>query len=125
MSEVTFVDEIETIAEEVARSVAATVEGLTNTLAPDGRQFGKRKASEEERIRTYAETLHMNPQGQLDFIRGIVQKILGYLKGAPADVIAQVHPYDIAIKRLIQYSAEMEPKLQEEMMKVRENHGRN
>lgn len=121
MSDTTFIDEVEAIAAEVAHNIAVTVEGLADALASDGRGFNRERRTPRERLVHYVETFHGNPQGQLDYIRAIVQKVLGYLKGAPAEVVAMVHPYDIAIKRAIAYSAEMEALLREEAMKARAN----
>jgi hypothetical protein len=121
VDDITFMDEMEAIAEEVADSMAYWADTLAEALAPDGRPFGKKKLTERQRLRNYVNTFKGNPQGQLTFVRDAVGRILNPLQGAPPEVVGSVHPYEIAFRHAIHYSSLMERLYAEEQVKIRES----
>lgn len=118
MAVITFIDEIEDVAEIVAEDLYHIVEGMTDALAPDGRPLGMRKQSEREQLRDYVQTLRGNPDAWVQRVRDIATEITQSLVGQPPEVVASVHPYSIAMGLMWEHSARMEARLKREEAKA-------
>lgn len=108
----TFIDLLESVIDIVSDAAVKQIESVTTALAPDGRGFGLTFQTDDEMIADYMQ-LRGNPQAWGDYIFSAVQQIEQKLSESALDpqAIASVHPFDIAQKAAIQYSAEMEGKL--------------
>lgn len=86
---------------------------VTNVLSPDGRPFGYVEQTDEEQLNDYF-LLRGNSQAWAEKIGGIAGDITKKLTDSqvPEDDILSIHPMDIAQKWAINYSTEMEAKLE-------------
>lgn len=108
----TYIDTLEQVIETVSDYAVQAVVDVTAALAPDGRGFGQVPETEEAQIEAYMK-LRGDPMAWGDFIFSAAQEIEQKLaeSAVSPDLIASVHPFDIAQKYAIQYSADMEKKL--------------
>lgn len=105
----TYIDELESIVEEVSDWAVELVTYITNVINPSGRPFGSVEQSDTERIKAYQE-IRGDTSKWAAFIDENAKKLIESLSqsGVSPDFLASVHPYDIAEKYAITYSAEME-----------------
>lgn len=108
----TYIDTLEMVIETVSDYAVSAIVDVTAALAPDGRGFGQELQSEEAQIEDYMK-LRGDALAWGDFIFSTAQQIEQKLaeSAVSPDLIASVHPFDIAQKYAIQYSADMERKL--------------
>lgn len=108
----TYIDQLERIVDIVSDWAVQTVIDVTQSISPDGRGLFMVPQSDEEMLQDYL-VLRGQPMAWgtyiMDAAQSIEQKLLD--SGLPQDEIANVHPFDIAQKYAIMYSAEMEEKL--------------
>lgn len=118
MSTPTFIDGMETIAEEVSAWGTEYVNRIVDSLSPDGRPFGMERSSERDQLRLYVSQLRGNRDAWLNWVRSKTQFIQTVLLGLPEDKILSVHPGDIALRFAYVYSYRMEQLLAEETKKA-------
>lgn len=118
----TFIDSAEHIVDEVAEWGIEFVEKVVDSLAPDGRAYGMEKRSQKELVREYNESLRGNPDAWRQWIEERATRIVTLLQEqqVPEEEIVSVHPYSIAEKYAVAYSAQMERRLRKEEEKARE-----
>ena len=119
-----FLNQIETIADEVGTWAASQIQMILDTLMPDGVPYGGRKLTEREQVVFYMKNLRGNPQAWSQYLNSRVKDISDNLEQLyskfqvdPAS-IAEIHPWDIVIRRAVAYSAKMEKLLGEYEMKT-------
>lgn len=105
----TYIDQLEKVAEEVSDWAVGVIERVYETLAPDSRGWEETLQSEEEQINDYI-MLRGNPEAWGQYLFSLVQDIQQklYDAGLKPDDIVSVHPWDIAQKFALDYSARME-----------------
>lgn len=111
----TYLQELEDVVEEVSDWASSLVNEVTTALMPDGRPFQMPEASIDEQLSDYVQ-LRGNPQAWIEWIGTQAGTITTKLQdaGISSDDIASVHPFDIAAKFAIHYSAEMETQLRKQ-----------
>jgi hypothetical protein len=109
---ITFIDELENDATEVAHRLVKLRDTILDALAPDGRGFQEAKATEREQVQEYVTLLRGNPAAWEGWIMTRATQISAALGGLPPDVVAEVHPWDIAQRYALDYSAHMEKALE-------------
>ena len=104
-----FVDDVELIADEIADWVAVTVNDTVRYLSPNGRPLGEQKMTPEEQLISYLQ-MRGNVMAWQQFIDGYAQQIIQRVssEGVNPEVIASIHPYDLAVAFAVDYSARME-----------------
>ncbi len=107
-----FVDEAEEIVDIVADWAEEIIEDAVSRLSTKGRPFMQREKSEAEQLKEYM-TLLSSPDPQASFLayidgkaRDIITRLIN--SGVPEEEIVTIHPYDIAARHTIIWSAEME-----------------
>lgn len=110
-----FIDQIESVVDDVSDWAVETVDRITKALSPDGRPFDEVKKTKAQLMAEYME-LRGNPEAWVQWIDSKVVEIMTYLTGEGIDqeYMAGVHPYSIAISYAIDYSARMERMLMAE-----------
>ena len=113
----TFVDEAESIVEEVASRLAAEIEAVVNALAPDGRAYGTEIKSLDEQLDEYRAIRNDVGSWQV-WISNKTMEISQQLQmgGVAQDKIEAINPLKIAIAYANDYSAKMEKHLAERML---------
>ncbi len=116
-----FIADAEEIVDEVAEWGAEYVDRVVEALSPDGRPFGMEKRNDEELIKDYVTNLRGNPDAWANRIRTMVAKGQQRLQqaGLTQDQIAGVHLYDVVERLNIEYSVQMERKIQQKQRKLR------
>lgn len=105
----TYIDQLERVADEVSDWATAMILRIYETLAPDNRGWDETLQSEEDQINDYI-MLRENPEAWGQYIFELAQDIQTKLAdaGLPSDDIASVHPWDLAQKFALDYSFRME-----------------
>lgn len=105
----TFIDEVEILVDILTEWSEDYIDQLLEGLAPDGRPFGTHAQTKEEQLEEY-QTIKGSPDRWWQYVDGMAKALMEKLQanGLSPDQIAAVHPYDIAFKRAIAYSVEME-----------------
>lgn len=118
-----FVDETEMVAEDVAKWAAEMVTTAIKSLAPDGRGWQEKNLTEREQLALYMKNLRGNPEAWAQWIDERVKKILSKLQeaGVPEDIALGVHPYSIVQSQAINYSYRMEQALKREQGRLFES----
>lgn len=108
----TFIDELEDIIDTVSDWCVDVVNQAVSTLAPDGRPFMTETKSESEQLQLYMSFINSpDPQAMLaSYIVAKASEIANKLAASniSPDKILSVHPYDIAARHVIIWSAKME-----------------
>ena len=109
-TEASFIEDFEEVIEVAAQWGAKYVDEIVHILSPDGRALGMEKLSEKEAVARYMRELRGNPEAWANWIREKVSLIKGELTkaGLSEELILSVHPYDVAERFAIVYSARME-----------------
>lgn len=111
----TFIDDLEEVVEAAAQWAVEQVDIIVDVLAPDGRAFGTKKLTPEEKIAQYLQ-LRGNATAWAAWVDDrastIVQELL--MGGVSAEDIQAIKPLDIATAFAIQYSASMEKLIKEQ-----------
>ena len=104
-----FVSDAEQVADDIAEWVAEIVDDIVKHLSPDGRPFGEAKKTKAMQLEEYLE-LRGDPAKWLIFLDTHAQRIIERVsaEGVSPEIVASLHPYDIAVSYAINYSAEME-----------------
>lgn len=108
----TYIDQLEKIIEVVSDWAVETVIQVTDVIAPDGRGLFKEPQTDEEMIADYLQLRGDSLAWGtyiMDAAQAIEQKLLE--SGLPPDEVVAVHPFDIAQKYALMYSADMEERL--------------
>ena len=108
-----FISELEEDTDTVVKWGTRIVEEAFQALSDNGRPFEYEPKSEADKLEEYITTLQGNPQAWFMWIDQRAQEIIGRLMKAnlAPELIASVHPYDIAYFMAHKHSAEMESKL--------------
>lgn len=108
-----FVSELEEDVDTVVEWGTRIVEEAVQALSDKGRPFEYEPKSNADKLEEYTTTLRGNPEAWFMWIDQRAQEIIGRLMKAnlAPELIASVHPYDIAYFMAHKYSAEMESKL--------------
>lgn len=96
------------MVEEVSQEGLSIYETILDTLAPDGRPFGKEPESKKEQLDTYLRMYRGNPEAWADYMRNIVQLVQTEMAEAAPELAAAAHPYNIAQALAMEYSYKME-----------------
>lgn len=112
----TYVDQLERVADEVSDWATAVIFRVYETLAPDNRGWDETIQSEEDQINDYV-MLRGNPEAWGQYLFELAEDISTKLMdaGLPSDDIASVHPWDLAQKFALDYSVRMETLLEGKM----------
>jgi len=110
----TFIDFTEAMVEDVAQGLSDTIDMIVDILAPDGIGWQQEPMTDAERIDDYVKNYRGNVAAWENKIRTTVSAISQQLQGLPPGVLAQVHPYDIAERLALYYSAQMEGMISEQ-----------
>lgn len=108
MSEPTFIDEIEADAMVVAKRLMLTRDAVLAALAPDGRGFNEEKATERERLDDYVKNFRGNPEAQQQWIANEALRMTAAIQGVKPELVAALHPWDLAVRLALKYSVTME-----------------
>lgn len=106
------VDSIDEIVETVSDWAVDIIKDALTALNPSGRPYGFVDQPIEEQLNDYI-LIKSNDQAWLAFIQNKSQEIIQRLTeaGLPEDELAAIHPFDIASRYAIAYSAYMEDEL--------------
>ena len=110
---VSYIDELEEVVDIVATWAYEVVEEVITAISPDGKPFGMKPKTQEEKIEEYL-VLRGNPEKWGQWITSNADFITKKLResGVAEDKVLSVHPYDLAIRLAVKYSADMEPLVQ-------------
>lgn len=112
MSTEGFLEQSDEVIEEVSQWAVDMIKEVADALNPSGKPFGHVEDDIEDQIIEYI-PLRGNQEAWLSFIDEKAQQITKRLQdaGVGNDAILSVHPYDIAAKYAINYSAYMEEEI--------------
>lgn len=107
-----FLEQSEEVIDQVSDWAVEMIKEVTQALNPSGKPYDHEEQDVEEQIAEYI-PIRGNPESWLNFIDEKAQQIIQRLHeaGVPEDAIISVHPYDIAAKYAINYSAYMEEEI--------------
>ena len=118
----TFIDELEDIVEIVSDWSVEVVRDAVQKLSTDGRPFMMDKKSTRQQLDEYLMLINSpDPVAAcVMYIDQMAETVAGHLLASniPPNEIVAIHPYDIAARHLIIWSAEMETLLQKEQARV-------
>ena len=116
MSE-TFIDELESIVDEVSTWMAEQVTRVTKALAPDGRPFGSDKVDIEQQLDEYRR-IRNSPELWTAWINAKSGEIQNELttSGVDIEAIGVINPQQLAISYAQVYSQRMEKELNKRMI---------
>lgn len=105
-------EQFEEVKDIVSDWAVDIIQEVVRALIPDGRPFGFEEQDMEEQLNEYI-MFRGNEDAWIGFIQDksmlIQQKLTD--AGVSPDLIASVHPFDIAAKYAVSYSAYMETEL--------------
>src|SRR5690242_19496867 len=113
----TFIDEAESIVDEVANILADEIEAVVEALSPDGRAYGTEKKTTEEQLADYR-LIRNDVESWKLWISNKALEITSQLQqgGVAEDKINAINPLKIAIAYMNDYSVRMEKLLSERMV---------
>lgn len=113
----TFIDELESVVDEVSSWAVSEMEQLLKTLAPDGRPFGTQLKSEEEMLAEYR-LMRNDPMAWEAWIGNKAIEIANSLAQSRStpETIEAVNPVNVASTFALNYSAKMEALLEKKMV---------
>jgi hypothetical protein len=113
----TFVDEIESIAEVTAEWAADYIKSIVDTLAPDGRPFGRELKTTDEQLDEYR-LMRNDVQMWSMWISEKAEQITNMLMGSGVapEQLSVINPLRIAASFALDYSIRMEKLLNERMV---------
>jgi len=108
----TFIDELEDIVDIVADWCAEVVNDTVAKLSTNGRPFMMSEKDPQQQLAEYMILIN-SPDPQMAFVNyidGKARDIIARLMASniPENEIVSIHPYDIAARHVIIWSAEME-----------------
>ena len=123
MGNAAFVGTMEDLTEEVAQSLASSIEWIVERLSPDGRPFGAREKTPEEEIREYVGYwndasqqwvgLRGNQQAWATWIRQRVEQTLTYADDFGDGLRTMLNPWQIVSEYAVRESMRLEKMAQE------------
>lgn len=113
----TFVDELESIVNEVSTWMAEQVDRVISTLSPDGRPFGMDKLTVDEQLDEYRK-IRNSPEAWAMWINNKTTEIQNELtqQGVSIEAIGVINPQQLAISYATVYSQQMEKELAKRML---------
>lgn len=108
-----FITDNEEVIDEVSDWAVEAIQEIVDALMPDGKPFFKELATEEDEFLEYL-SLRGNGEAWAKWLAEQAGNIITELQdsGVEADLIASVHPIDIAISYAVAWSSDMESKIQ-------------
>ena len=113
----TFMDELESVVDEVSSWAVSEIEQIIKALAPDGRPFGTQLKSEAEMLEEYR-LIRNDPMAWEAWIGDKAIEIANTMamSGVTPETIEAVNPVNVASTYLLNYSAKMEAILEKKMV---------
>lgn len=105
----TYIDELESVQDEVVNELIDLVTKTVDIIAPDGRGFLQEEKTEQEQLQEYL-SVRGDVNNWREWINGtessIVQELLN--KGIPQEYIGVIRPREIASSYAVEWSKKME-----------------
>ena len=108
-----FITENEEVIGEVSDWAVEAIQEVIKALMPDGKPFFKEARTEEDDWKEYL-SIRGNEEAWAKWVAEQAGAIIMELQdsGVEPDLIASVHPIDIAVSYAVAWSADMESKIQ-------------
>ena len=117
----TWVDELEDLADVAAEDLYAEYNHVLDAIAPDGRVWGMAKRTKREQLAEYvALGLHDNEQAWIQWMTERVAEISTALADVDPEVVASIHPWDIVVRYALELASSMETELEREQGRFQE-----
>lgn len=113
----TFVDEVESVAKDVARSLYDEIVATVESLAPDGRGLFQELKSMDEQLEEYR-IIRNDLAAWTLWAQNKATEIAGKLQvgGVGEETIQAIDPIRIAVAYMLDYSSKMEEQLENRMV---------